>query len=110
MLVNHADTAQPILLIPDGRIDVFFAQPATEPYQVTLRGLDTQPSAQVIPPHRSGFTISWKLLAAEYPPPIRLAGLLESGCPLPPDYLAANSRTCKPPSATASSRCAGARL
>jgi AraC-like DNA-binding protein len=87
MLVNHADTAQPMVLIPDGRIDVFFSQSATEPHQVTLRGLDTQPSAQAIPPHRPVFAISWKLLAAEYLLPVRLANLLESGCPLPPDYL-----------------------
>ncbi|MFD2721564.1 helix-turn-helix domain-containing protein [Hymenobacter monticola] len=87
MLVNHADTAQPMVLIPDGRIDVFFSESATEPCQVTLRGLDTRPSAQGIPPHRPVFAISWKLLAAEYVLPVRLAGLLETGCPLPPGYL-----------------------
>ena len=87
MLVNHADAAQPMVLIPDGRIDVFFSNTAPEGYQVTLRGLDTQPSAQVIPPHRPVFAISLKLLAAEYLLPMRLASLLESGCPLPSDYL-----------------------
>jgi len=87
MLVNHAEVEQPMVLIPDGRIDVFFSNSATKPYQVTLRGLDTQPSAQVIPPHWPVFAISWKLLAAEYLLPVRLAGLLESGCLLAPDYL-----------------------
>jgi AraC-like DNA-binding protein len=87
MLVNHAEAARPMVLIPDGRIDVFFSQSATEPYQVTLRGLDTQASTQAIPPHRPVFAISWTLLAAEYLLPMPLAGLLESGCPLPPDYL-----------------------
>ena len=87
LLVNHAEEAQHMVLIPDGRIDVFFSHSATEPYQVTLRGLDTQPSAQVIPPHRMVFAISWKLLAAEYLLPVRLANLLESGCPLASDYL-----------------------
>jgi AraC-like DNA-binding protein len=87
MLVNHAETAQHMVLIPDGRIDVFFSHTATAPYQVTLRGLDTRPSAQTIPPHRPVFAISWKLLAAEYLLPVRLASLLESGCLLAPNYL-----------------------
>ena len=87
MLVNHAEVAQNMVLIPDGRIDVFFSRSATEPYQVTLRGLDTQPSAQAIPPHRPVFAVSWKLLAAEYLLPVRPADLLESGCRLAPDYL-----------------------
>ncbi|GAB2848289.1 helix-turn-helix domain-containing protein [Hymenobacter ruber] len=87
MLTSHAQTAQNMVLIPDGRVDVFFSRSATAPYQVTLRGLDTQPSAQVIPPHRTVFAISWKLLAAEYLLPVGLADLLESGCQLAPDYL-----------------------
>ncbi|WP_460549394.1 DUF6597 domain-containing transcriptional factor [Hymenobacter daeguensis] len=87
MLVNHAETAQPMVLIPDGRIDVFFSHSATQPYQVTLRGLDTQPSAQVVPPRRPVFAISWKLLAVEYLLPVRVASLRESGCPLAADFL-----------------------
>lgn len=87
MLVNHADAAQPMVLVPDGRIDVFFSNSVPEGYRVTLCGLDTQPSAQVIPPHRPVFAISLKLLAAGYLLPVGLAGLLESGCPLAPDYL-----------------------
>ncbi|MCI1189022.1 AraC family transcriptional regulator [Hymenobacter sp. DH14] len=90
MLVNHGGEAQHMVLIPDGRIDVFFSQAATGAYQVTLRGLDTRPSAQVVPPHRPVFAISWKLLAAEYLLPVGLADLLESGCPLPPDFLGMN--------------------
>ena len=87
LLVNHAEVAQNMVLIPDGRIDVFFARSATEPYQVMLRGLDTRPTAQAIPPNRTVFAISWKLLAAEYLLPVGLADLLESGCRLAPDYL-----------------------
>jgi AraC-like DNA-binding protein len=86
MLANHAGVAQHVVLIPDGRIDVFFGRSAAEPYEVVLRGLDTQPSAQIIPPHRRVFAISWKLLA-ECLLPVGLAKLLESGCQLPPDYL-----------------------
>ena len=120
LLVNHGEVPRNMVLIPDGRIDVFFSQSATTPYQVTLRGLDTQPSAQIIPPHRTLFAISWKLLAAEYLLPTGLADLLESGCQLAfqggatatADIIigadGANSRMCKPPLRTTSSRCASA--
>ncbi|MBF9219968.1 helix-turn-helix domain-containing protein [Hymenobacter ruricola] len=90
MLVNHADEAQPMVLIPDGRIDVFFSRPAAGPYEVTLRGLDTHPGPQAIPPHQPVWAISWKLLAAEYLLPVRVAGLRESGCRLAPDFLGLN--------------------
>lgn len=87
MLVNHSDTAQNAVIVPDGRIDVFFSRSAAVPYHVTLLGLDDQPTAQAIAPRTTMFAISWKLLAAEYLLPVRLAGLLHGGCHLPPDYL-----------------------
>jgi AraC-like DNA-binding protein len=87
MLVNHSDEEQPVVIVPDGRIDVFFSFSAAEPYHVTLLGLQNHPDAQVIPPRATMFAISWNLLAVEYILPIRLADLLDSGCHLPPDYL-----------------------
>jgi len=87
LLVNPSSTAQPIVLVPDGRIDVFFSYSATEPYQVTLLGLQDQPEEQVIPAHSTVFAISWNLLAAEYLLPRQLGELLHSGCALPGDYL-----------------------
>jgi AraC-like DNA-binding protein len=87
MLINHAETEQRVVLVPDGRIDVFFVYSSVEPYHVTLLGLETQPDAQVIPPKATMFAISWKLLAAEYILPVRLADLLHTGCYLPLDYL-----------------------
>jgi AraC-like DNA-binding protein len=73
--------------VPDGRIDVFFSYSATEPYHVTLLGLENQPDAQAIPPKTILFAISWKLFAVEYILPVRVADLLHSGCYLPLDYL-----------------------
>lgn len=86
MLANPSEAEQPIVLVPDGRIDVFFSYAAAEPYHVTLLGLQDQPEAQVIPPQSVVFAISWKLLAVEYLLPIRLAELLHTGCELPADY------------------------
>lgn len=87
MLVNHAPAAQQVVIVPDGRIDVFFSRSATDPYHVTLLGLESQPNARTIPPQTTMFAISWKLLAVEYILPVRLAELLHRGCHLPPDYL-----------------------
>jgi AraC-like DNA-binding protein len=87
MLANSSAVEQPIILVPDGRIDVFFSAAAAEPYHVTLVGLQDRPEAQVIPPQSAVFAISWKLLAVEYLLPTRLAELLHTGCPLTEDYL-----------------------
>jgi AraC-like DNA-binding protein len=87
LLVNPSPAAQPIVLVPDGRIDVFFSCSATEPYHVTLLGLQDQPEEQMIPAHSTLFAISWNLLAVEYMLPRQLGELLHSGCALPGDYL-----------------------
>ena len=87
LLVNHSDAGQPVVIVPDGRVDVFFAYSATEPYHALLLGLDTQPDAQVIPPQASIFAISWKLLGADYLLPVRLADLPQHVHHLPLDYL-----------------------
>lgn len=86
-LANRSGAGQPVVIMPDGRVDVFFTYSATEPYHVLLLGLDTQPEAQVIPPHTSICAISWKLLAADYLLPVRLADLPQHACYLPLDYL-----------------------
>lgn len=87
LLVNQSDAAQNIVLVPDGRPEVFFSDSPAEPYHVALLGLDTQPSAQLIPPHTRMLAISWKLLAVEYILPVRIADLLHTGCYLPNNYL-----------------------
>ena len=84
---NPSTVAQPIVLVPDGRIDLFFSYSAAEPYHVTLLGLQDRPKAQVIAPYSTVFAISWNLLAVEYLLPLPLGTLRHSGCSLPLDYL-----------------------
>jgi AraC-like DNA-binding protein len=86
MLVNPSAVEQPIILVPDGRIDVLFSVSATAPYHVMLLGLQDRPEVQVIPPDSTLFAISWKLLAVEYVLAIQLGELRQSGCELPGDY------------------------
>lgn len=87
LLVNHSDAGQPVVIVPDGRVDVFFSYSATEPFHALLLGLDTQPDAQVIPPQTRIFAISWQLLGADYLLPIRLADMPQHACHLPLGYL-----------------------
>ncbi|MDF7813796.1 AraC family transcriptional regulator [Hymenobacter sp. YC55] len=87
MLVNPTGLAQPIVLVPDGRIDVFFSVSAAEPYHVSLLGLQDRPEAQVIAPHSTVFAISWNLLAVEYILPTQVGSLLQNGCELPGNFL-----------------------
>ncbi len=75
------------VIVPDGRVDVFFGYSATEPYHAQLLGLDTQPESQVILPQTRIFAISWKLLAADYLLPVRLVDMSQHACRLPLDYL-----------------------
>lgn len=91
LLINYSDAEQPVVIMPDGRVDVFFTESASEPYHVMLLGLDTQPDAQVILPHTRIFAISWKLLAVEYILPIRLTDLAQHVYQLPLDYLGVRS-------------------
>ena len=87
LLANRTDTEQPVVIVPDGRVDVFFGLSVTEPYHVLLLGLDTQPDAQVILPQTRIFAISWKLLGADYLLPVRLADMPQHACHLPLNYL-----------------------
>jgi hypothetical protein len=88
VLINHSDAGQPVVIVPDGWVGVFFTSSATELYHVLLLGLDTQPEPQVILPRTRIFAISWKLLGADYLLPFRLADLPPHTGPLPLDYLA----------------------
>ncbi|QEC44067.1 helix-turn-helix domain-containing protein [Pseudobacter ginsenosidimutans] len=62
LLTNHSQQEKPVIILPDGRIDLSF-NPHTG---VTLLGLETGPSLTTIPALLSMFTISFKPLAVEY--------------------------------------------
>jgi AraC-like DNA-binding protein len=87
MLVNPTDVPVPVVLVPDGRVDVLFSFSAEAPYRVLLLGLQNQPEDQVIAPHSTMFAISCTLLAVEYLLPAQGGSLLHDGRELPIDYL-----------------------
>lgn len=86
MFHNLSDEAKEVVVMPDGRIDLFFWQSASEPFHVTLIGLDTLPEQRSVPPHTLAFDINFKPLAVEYILHTSVAGLLNSGKELSNDF------------------------
>lgn len=83
MFQNPSDEAKEVVILPDGRIDLFFWQAASQPFQVILIGLETFPEQRSIPPHTHTFVISFKPLAVEYILQTSIAGFLNSARDLP---------------------------
>ena len=66
MLADHSGSDRDVVILPDGRIDLFFSQSATEPFHITLSGLETKPSRAILSAGTRMFAISFKLLSVEY--------------------------------------------
>ncbi|SDK14344.1 hypothetical protein SAMN04487935_2590 [Flavobacterium noncentrifugens] len=86
MFHNPSDTAKEIVLMPDGRVDLFFMQSASEPFKVILIGLETIPEQREIPPHTLAFKVSFKPLATEYILQTSIADIFNSGKLLPEGF------------------------
>lgn len=86
MLSNSSEQEQEVVVLPDGRIDIFFSLASTHSYDVIIRGLDTEPSASTITPRSRIFAVSLTLLAAEYVLHTSVASLLNTGERSPTDF------------------------
>jgi AraC-like DNA-binding protein len=84
---NRSEEAKEVVLVPDGRIDLFFSRHGSEPWQVTLIGLETAPKQRAVPPQTLVFVISFRPLAVEYILQESIAPLLNSAKELPDDFL-----------------------
>src|ERR1700749_524497 len=83
MLSNHSETGKEIVIIPDGRIDIFFLCSEKTSHHVVLKGLDNKPSQVIFPPRTTFFSVNLKLLAVEYLLDTSISNLLNEGIPLP---------------------------
>lgn len=86
MFHNQSANEKEIVVLPDGRIDLFFWKPAAEPFQVLLIGLETFPEQRIIPPNTLAFVVSFKPSAVEYILQTTIADILNSAKFLPPDF------------------------
>jgi len=86
MFHNPSDKAKEVVVIPDGRIDLFFSQSLSESVHVLLMGLETEPEQRCVPPQTLTFSISFKPLAVEYILRTPIAGFLNGAQSLPNDF------------------------
>lgn len=66
MLHNDSEEDKQVVVLPDGRIDLFFSRSATEPFHVSLMGLSTQPEQATLAAGTRIFAVSFNLPAMEY--------------------------------------------
>jgi AraC-like DNA-binding protein len=85
-LQNLSDNDKQVIVLPDGRIDLFFTKSATEPFHVILLGIETQPEQPTITSKRQTFAISFKPLATEYIFQNTVFNLLDNVKNLPTDF------------------------
>jgi AraC-like DNA-binding protein len=55
-----------IVILPDGRIDLFFSYSPAEPFHARLMGLTTKPDLALLEPGTTIFAVSFRPPAAEY--------------------------------------------
>lgn len=66
MLHNPTNSDKQVVILPDGRVDIFFTESATESFHITLLGIGASPEQSTIKAKRTTFAISFKPLATEY--------------------------------------------
>ena len=84
MLSNTTSEEKPIVLVPDGRIDLSFS--LTAPYDLVLLGLESSAEQAILLPGVKMFSVSFKLLAMEYLFDRKFPTLVNTAYQLPPDY------------------------
>jgi len=83
MFHNQSDKPKEVVVLPDGRIDLFFSQSESEAFHITLVGLETFPEQRSIPPNTLTFVISFRPLAVEYILKDSIAGILNIAKDIP---------------------------
>ena len=85
-LQNQSDCNKEVVVLPDGRVDMFLTQSAKDPFHITLLGVETQQGQATIAPMRQTYAISFKPLAIKYLFKINIANLVDRGTVLPNDF------------------------
>lgn len=111
MLHNPSAKELPVVILPDGRIDLFFSVSDREAYHVALIGIGTHPEQAVIAPGTRTFAISFRLPAVEYILHESVSELLNEVRQMPDDYFGFGAgdlddfgRFCQKASATIAAR------
>jgi len=79
--------AKEVVIIPDGKVDLFFLRSGSKPFQVLLTGLETEPKQRSMAPDTFFFDINFKPLGVEYILQTTIADVVNSAKYLPDDFL-----------------------
>ncbi len=66
MLMNKSEDEKEIVVLPDGRIDVFFSKSKNEAFHISLAGIESKATQTTLAAKTIIFSISFKLLAVEF--------------------------------------------
>lgn len=87
MFHNSSSKPKNIILIPDGRVDLFFTKTKNKPFQISIIGLETIPKENIIPPHTLVYKVSFTLLGVDSLLQTSIAQILNHSQNLPPNFL-----------------------
>ncbi|REA63185.1 AraC family transcriptional regulator [Dyadobacter luteus] len=86
MLRNHSKEAKKVVILPDGRVDLFFSRSTEETFHISLSGIGTQPEQAEIAPDTITFAISFRLPGVEYILKHSIAGIIDTALLLPENF------------------------
>lgn len=86
LLHNRSGNDKEVVVLPDGRVDLFFSESASEPFHITLLGIGTQPEQALIKANTLTFAISFKLPGAEFLLGNTVSGLVNEAKNLPEGF------------------------
>ncbi len=86
MLDNPSEFDKEIVVLPDGRIDLFLSYSDIKPFNISLKGLETAPSQIKFPAKTKTFAISFKLMATEYVLKTSIADFINNAEILPNNF------------------------
>lgn len=65
-LENHSNAGKELIVVPDGRVDLFVSRSGSEGFHITLSGLESEAECVIFEGKTLIFAISFKLPAIEY--------------------------------------------
>lgn len=85
-MLHNQDSDKEIVVLPDGRADLILSLSPSEPFHITLSGIETYPEQIVLKASTLLFAISFKLLATEFVLNNTISGILNYAAYLPADF------------------------
>ncbi|MBB6369638.1 helix-turn-helix domain-containing protein [Chryseobacterium shigense] len=95
MFHNPAKEAKEVVVLPDGRVDLFFMKSGSGSFSVFLIGLETEPEQRIIPLDTIAFAVSFRPIAVEYILRTSIADILNRGKNLADDFWNLNDHDLK---------------